>query len=222
LSSNRNIQILDSCLRRNDINVAPPPSAQYVPSRVACSSTLGHAQVRRRKRFALGIAYTEVLLSSIILAVIIVSAMKLFANLGRSRQGVVGQDAANYLALQMIEEIKQQRYNDLNEPLYFGSESGEDAGPGRSLFDDVDDYEEWSASPPQDRNGNDLNEFADYTRSVAVDLVTANDFTVIAVTGDEGFKRVIITITRLDYEGEDEVVAQDEYVIADAPGVLQR
>jgi len=181
----------------------------------------GHANFARRRHFS-GIAYTEVLLSSIILAVIIVSAMKLFANLGRSRQSVVGQDAANYLALQMIEEIKQQRYNDLNEPLSFGIESGEDAGPGRSLFDDVDDYEGWSASPPQDRNGNDLNQYEDYTRSVAVDCVTANDFTVIAVVGDEGFKRVKITISRQNPEGQEVILEQQVYVIADAPSVVQR
>ena len=93
--------------------------------------------------------------------------------------------------------------------------------PCRSLFDDVDDYKDWSATPPQDRNGNDLNELADYTRSVVVNYVTANDFTVITGS-DEGFKQVVITITRKDYEGGDELIAQDEYVIADAPEVLQR
>ena len=174
-----------------------------------------------RRRFALGIAYTEVLLSSIILAVIIVSAMKLFANLGRSRQSVVGSDTVQYLALQMIEEIKQQRYNDLNVPLNFGAESGEDAGPGRNLFDDVDDYKDWSASPPQDRNGNELDPYADYTRSVEVSYVAANDFTQI-VGSDEGFKRVVITVSRKNFAGDDEIQEQQVYVIADVPMLERR
>ncbi len=200
--------------------VAPSPSAESSWDTPPRAETL---PVRwKHSRFPVrGIAYTEVLLSSIILAVLVVSAMKLFANLGRSRQSVVQNDAANYLALQMIEEIKQQNYNDRNEPTNFGVESGEDTGPGRCLFDDVDDYQGWSASPPQDQNGNELDPYSDYTRTVEVNYVAADDFTQ-KKGSDEGFKEVKITISRENAQGADEIQEQQIYVIADAPGVVQR
>ena len=172
------------------------------------------------RRPAWGIAYTEVLLSSIILAVIIVSAMKLFANLGRSRQGVIGQDASNYLALQMIEEIKQQYYTDPAVENEDGP-GADETGSNRSAFDDVDDYDEWSSRPPQDRDGNPLNQYAELLREVEVQYVSANDFTQTAGS-DEGFKEIKITISRQDTEGDEEILEQQVYIIADAPGVVQR
>ena len=193
------------------MNMPPQKSAgrRHQAQRMAVSRWRSH-----------GIAYIEVLLSSIIMAVLIVSAMKLFANLGRSRQSVVGQEAANYLALQMIEEIKQQHYAD--PEMAGGSGLGADeVGTTRELYDDVDDYHEWSSRPPQDRDGNFLNQYADLLRQVEVNYVAANDFTLV-VGSDEGFKRVVITISRQDYEGEEEILEQQVYVIPDTPGVMHR
>ena len=149
--------------------------------------------------------------------------MKLFANLGRSRQGVVGNDEANYLALQMIEEIKQQYYIDPEEPdnVTLGWNTGEDVGPGRSKFDDIDDYHDWSSRPPQDRDGNALNQYADYLREVKVWYVAANDFAQV-VGANEGFKRVQVLIYRQNAQEVEEEVEKQTYVIADAPGIMQR
>ena len=192
-------------------NAKPPRPTEWQP------------KTRRRRAwgwYSCGFTYTEVLLSSIIMAVLIVSAMKLFANLGRSRQNVVRDDVAGYLALQMIEEIKQQYYQD---PVIEGEDGpgGDETGPDRSDFDDVDDYHNWSSRPPQDRDGNPLNQYADYLREVEVHYVAANDFTQVAGS-NEGFKRVRICIKRQNAQGVDEELEKQTYVIADAPGIAQR
>jgi hypothetical protein len=143
----------------------------------------------------------------VIICVLLVSAMVLFGNLGRSRQDTVDQDSAGYLILEMIEEIKQQNYQDPDVSGNFGMEVSE-TGSGRSLFDDVDDYHSWSACPPQDRQGNPLSSYLQLTRSVSIRYVAANDFTQTAA-GDEGFKEVTITIDR-----DSMVLLQRKYVIS--------
>ena len=154
-----------------------------------------------------GFSYVEVLLSAVIIAVLLVSAMQLFANLGRSRRSISSQDDAAVLALEMIEEIKQLYYHDPNNPGNFGPETGE-LGSTRMQFDDIDDYHNWSACPPEARDGQVDSRYQDYTRAVRVGLVAADDFTETTAS-DEGFKAVTITLLR-----DGEIVVDHTYVMA--------
>ncbi len=66
------------------------------------------------------------------------------------------QMTANGLAQQMMDEISGMRYMETNTSptaAYLGPEGGETAGPGRSLFDDIDDYNGFTMQPPADRWG---------------------------------------------------------------------
>ena len=165
---------------------------------------------RRDARFwsASGFSYVEVLLSSVIISTILVSGLRLFGNLGRSQQVLLDQSSADFLALQMIEEIKQQFYEDPDGSSVFGREPTETSA-GRNDFDDVDDYHNFSDYPPKRRNGVTLSKYVDFTRTVSVRYVTANDFTQPAA-GDEGFKEVTITVSRSGH-----ILAQQIYVLAD-------
>lgn len=151
-------------------------------------------RVRGRISSSAGFSYIEVLMASIIIAVLLVSAVNLFGNLGRSRQDALDQDSAAYLVREMIEEIMEQYYQDPTIAGVFGKE-GDETGSGRSSFDDVDDYHNWSACPPQDRNAKPLAKYSRLTRSVTVRYVKSNSFTDTAAA-DEGFKEVTITIRR--------------------------
>ena len=155
-----------------------------------------------------GFSYVEVLLSSVIISIILVSGLRLFGNLGRSQQVLLDQSSADFLALQMVEEIKQQFYEDSNGSPVFGREPYESAAD-RSDFDDVDDYHNFSACPPQRRDGDVLKQYNKFTRTVSVRYVTADDLTQTAVS-DEGFKEVTIAVSR-----SDQILAQQIYVIAD-------
>jgi len=108
----------------------------------------------------------------------------------------------------MVEEIKQQFYKDPDGSLVLGRELDE-SGADRSDFDDVDDYRNFSDCPPEQRNGDALSQYNDFTRAVSVRYVTADDFTQTAVI-DEGFKEVTITVSR-----SGQILAQQIYVIAD-------
>ena len=80
-----------------------------------------------KTNFRTAFSYIEVLLASIIIAIMLVSGLKLSANLGRSQQDVVSSSTADLLALNMIEEIKQYPYEDQYLFGNFGREAGESA-----------------------------------------------------------------------------------------------
>ncbi|MBN2377542.1 MAG: hypothetical protein JXD22_14170 [Sedimentisphaerales bacterium] len=160
-----------------------------------------------------GFSYIEVLLASIIIAIMLVSGVKLSGNLGRSQQDVVSSSTADLLALNLIEEIKHQTYSDPQTSGNFGPEAGE-IDSTRQFFDDVDDYHNWSAKPPQDHYGNDLSQYAEFTRAVTVKFVSPGNFDT-EVVPDQGFKKVTITVSR-----GNKILAEHVYVIADCKGVL--
>ena len=157
---------------------------------------------------ASGFSYVEVLLSSVIISIILVSGLRLFGNLGRSQQVLLDQSSADFLALQMMEEIKQQFYKDPDGSLILGREPDEST-VDRGDLDDVDDYHNFFECPPKRRNGAVLSQYDDFTRTVSVRYVTADDFTQAAVS-NEGFKEITITISC-----SGRILAQQIYVIAD-------
>lgn len=155
-----------------------------------------------------GLSYVEVVVSITILAILTVAAMQLFGNLARSKSAVLGQNGGSYLAIEMIKEIMEKSYQDPNNADEFGIGLYE-ATDDRLLLDDIDDYHNWTQSPPQERNGDTINQYGHLTRSVQVRYVQADDFTQTA-PADEGFKEITITISNSKTS-----VAQQVYVIAD-------
>jgi type II secretory pathway pseudopilin PulG len=69
------------------------------------------------------------------------------------------QAIANGLAQQLMDEIAGMRYmepGDSPTKPTLGPNSGESGGPGRSQFDDIDDYNGYASQPPVDRYGTPL------------------------------------------------------------------
>jgi hypothetical protein len=62
-------------------------------------------------------------------------------------------------------------------------------------FDDVDDYDGWTASPPQEKDGTELTEYAGWTRNVTVEFVDAFAPGGSATVSDTGAKRITVTVT---------------------------
>jgi len=90
-------------------------------------------------------------------------------------------------------EILRQEYQDPNDPPVFGTESGESTST-RADFDDVDDYDGWSSSPPATKDGTDPAGLPGWQRSVTVEWVNPADIT--QVQGSEtNAKRVIVTVS---------------------------
>jgi Tfp pilus assembly protein PilV len=162
----------------------------------------------RRTGASSGLSYIEVVISITILSILVVAAMQLFANLGRYKSALLNQDDGGYLAMEMIREIMQKSYRDPNNANEFGIGTAE-VTTGRLLMDDIDDYHNWTQSPPQNRTGDPLTQYDHLTRTVQVRHVQADDFSITALA-DEGFKEVTITI-----KNKETPLTQQVYVIPD-------
>jgi hypothetical protein len=75
-----------------------------------------------------------------------------------------------------------------------GTTLGPDAGEMRGTYDDVDDYDGLSQTPPQLRDGTALTEFTGWTRSVSVTFVNPDAPDVAASPADSQLKRIIVTV----------------------------
>ena len=88
-------------------------------------------------------------------------------------------------------------YEDPDGSIKFGPEDNEAPNPTtRADFDDIDDYDGWTASPPQKKDGQTEPDCASYTRSVIVQSTDHDDFNNI--DGDDASKpkRITITVSR--------------------------
>lgn len=140
-----------------------------------------------------GFTLVEAVLSVLIVAVMIVGAMHTFGSLARGRLVMLSRCTADGLAGQMLSEIVQNRFEEPDETVTFGPEASETGGP-RSVYDDVDDYDGWSATPPQARDGTDISDLTGWHRSVVVENV---DVDTLASAGSTvtGLKKITVTVT---------------------------
>jgi len=99
------------------------------------------------------------------------------------------------LAQQMLAEIDTQAFEEPNGTILFGLESGEQAGT-RALFDDVDDYNGWSATPPVDGSGVPLPGGSGLTQQVTVQNVNEWIPDNPAANGTSGAKKITVTVLR--------------------------
>ena len=148
------------------------------------------------------------------MSILLVASMKLFGNLGRSRQHTIDRDAACQLAIDMIEEIKSLRYRDPVDPDEFGPGADEVPGGTRSTFDDVDDYNGWDRKPPQTASGTPMSRYDRLRRRVTVAYVSAADFGAVVGT-DQGFLRVQVNIRSAGHR-----LLRQTYVIAYTDALL--
>ncbi len=131
-----------------------------------------------------------------VIAVAIVSGMFVagLSAVGASRASqfrLSQRKCGQLLAQALMAEILQQDYAETGSAV-FGPEGGEAAG-SRAAFDDVDDYNEWSASPPQQKDGTEMADLTGWRRTVAVAYVSPEDFQQ-TVASDQGLKRITVTV----------------------------
>ena len=169
---------------------------------------------RSRRHTKSGFSYVEVLAAAILMSILLVASLRLFGNLGRSRQHTIDRDAAGRLAIDMIEEIRQKAYRDPAQADEFGPGADEVPGGTRSTFDDVDDYNGWESRPPQTVSGAPLSQYDRLRRRVTVEYVSAADFDQVVGT-DQGFLRVQVNIRSGGHR-----LQQQTYVIADTDSLL--
>lgn len=136
----------------------------------------------------------EAVISIAIVGVMMVAALNTVgaSKLGQQKTGDRGKGAL--LAQQLMSEILRQHYLEPVDTPGFGRESSESGGD-RTDYDDVDDYDAWTSSPPENKDGSVIPDLNGWQRSVEVDWVSPNDLkTPIGV--DQDIKRIIVTVSR--------------------------
>lgn len=96
------------------------------------------------------------------------------------------------MASQLLSEIVSMNYAEPDDTPTFGRESGE-SGSERSNWDDVDDYEGWLSTPPENAAGVALSNGEGWQREVQVEWVDPANLASISVS-DQGLKRITVTV----------------------------
>jgi type II secretory pathway pseudopilin PulG len=136
----------------------------------------------------------EMIVSMVIVGVMLVAALN---TVGASKMGQLktGDRAkGTLLAQQLMSEILRQSYEEQGETPAFGRETAE-LSTNRVEYDDVDDYDGWSASPPQRKDGTVIPGLEGWTRSVRVAWVAPADLSQ-EVAFDTRVKRITVAVAQ--------------------------
>ena len=139
-----------------------------------------------------GFTLVEVVISFLVVGIMLVAALNMVGGVFRNYAITQERQQAYCLISELMAEILQARYEDLNDPPTFGLEAGESSTP-RTGYDDVDDYDGWSVSPPQARDGSIMPNSEGWTRVVRVWWVNTLD--PKTETGSEtGLKKIEVEV----------------------------
>ncbi len=155
-----------------------------------------------QRRTRSGLTLAEVAISTLLVGVLMVASLRTVESSLRTWQTAAATFDGDSLARQLLDEVQAQPYEDISGPPVFGPESGETTSPAhRSLFDDIDDYDGWTASPPEAPTGTPLPAYSGWSRSVAVrKLAAAGHATLTSGATDEGLREIEVTVTSPDGE----------------------
>lgn len=149
-----------------------------------------------------GFTLAEVAISTVLVGLLIVAGMRTVgASIGNSN-GASNRLRALRIAEDLMHEILQAEYKEPTDAALFGVEGSEAAGATgpRTLWDDVDDYKAWTASPPQSKDGVALSGGSGWRHWVEVKQVAPSDYSVaLADTDDRGAKRIRVFVS---YNGQ--------------------
>lgn len=143
-----------------------------------------------------GISMAETIVSTMIIGFVLVGTLQIVAPLVRSTRVHADRMIAANLANELSEEITTRRFTDpeVDAMDALGVDDAE-SPKVRSGFDDIDDYNAWSASPPISLGNGKIDSLAGWTRSVKVAHVALADATTGSAT-NTGLKRVTVTVSK--------------------------
>jgi MSHA pilin protein MshD len=138
----------------------------------------------------------EAMISTIIVAVMFVAALNTVGASRLTQYRASQISRGQLLARLLITEILRQSYKDLNGTPVFGREADESATT-RAAWDDVDDYDGLSETPPVAKDGTALTDAAGWKWTVRVEWVDPADPAVVQST-ESSAKRIRVTVTYKD------------------------
>jgi len=139
-----------------------------------------------------GLSLIEAVVSCALVGVLLVAAMRSVGASALAQYQTAEWATARWLADGLMTEILAKSYKDPGATPQFGPESGE-SSTSKADYDDVDDYQGWSESPPQSADGAAMPDLAGWQRSVAVDWIDPLDLSETTLW-DTGAKRIAVTV----------------------------
>ena len=149
----------------------------------------------RPRRAAPALTLIEVVISMAVLAIVLVSLLQGAAVSIGMQRSTAHDVAAEALARELLDWVCALPYDDPDGGAGPGLDAAEIAS-NRTTFDDLDDFEGWSESPPAGPDGVALSGFAAWRRAVAVENVNPADLTVLLPADDRGAKVVSVSVWR--------------------------
>ncbi len=146
-----------------------------------------------------GLTLAEMVVSMVLVSVMLVAALNVAGGVRRGENSSSLRRRAMVLAEDLMTEILEQDYADPNEdPNVLGLSETESTTGDRTLFNDVDDYDGWKSSPPENRDGTPLPGLDAWQRTASVVWVDPDDHSSIE-SSDTGAKRVTV---KVNYNGD--------------------
>jgi MSHA pilin protein MshD len=143
---------------------------------------------RRRRR---GFTLVESTISVLIVSGVLIAALRTFGGLARARLIQTDRTLAYGLADNLLAEVMQCYFKEPGG----GTTLGPEAGETRATYDDVDDYDGLTETPPKARDGTVVAGFTGWTRSVSVMCVRPDAPNVAINAGDaQVLKRIVVTV----------------------------
>jgi type II secretory pathway pseudopilin PulG len=132
----------------------------------------------------------KAVISTVIVAVMFAAALNTVgaSRITQYKASLAGQ--GRMFAESLMSEILQQGYREPGTTYVFGRESGE-LETSRAAYDDVDDYQGWSESPPVAKDGTALPNSANWRRTVTVEWVDPLDPKQVSAT-ETGARRITV------------------------------
>ena len=130
---------------------------------------------------AFGFTLVEAAVAMVIVAVMFVASLNTVGVSRITQHKAVLVCRGRMFAESLLAEIQQQAYQEPGTTYVFGRETGELA-TSRVAYDDVDDYNGWSESPPVAKDGAALPNSTDWRRTVTVEWVNPLDPQQVSAT----------------------------------------
>ena len=186
------------------IKLLPGHCAKNDQSPVAPRSTLYAS--RASPAFTLIELLITIVLVGIVLLALIMSFHESLKSLERQKDLL----SASLLSEDLMNEIRSKQYANPQYSTNFGRETGE---TNRIRFNDVDDYDNWSETPPKTMEGSNLPNCAGFTRRVIVVNVPATNFNSPPLpdyyTND--FKRITVVVSNAAFAVSNMSVVSRDY-----------
>ncbi len=142
-----------------------------------------------------GVTLAEVAISALLVGLLVVASLNSVGSTVRTWRLAAEDASGDALAQQLLREIMLQSYEDPNEtPVWKHEPSEIPSAATRVEFDDTDDYDDWTASPPQHPNGEPVSGYDGWARSVIVRKLHKDFRPHSDSHRDDGLREIIVTV----------------------------